>query len=95
MRDGFIIVRFNNADKIIGTQHSILCDDLAPKLRNLSVDFFEAFGVAMVCRPSGVRVLNKIYVGIRLLLSEGGVGHPCGLGHATIPSVPCARARVV
>jgi hypothetical protein len=26
-----------------------------------------------VCRPSGVRVLNKIYVGIMLLLSGGSV----------------------
>src|SRR4029450_6272467 len=47
-----------------------------------------------VCRPSGVRVLNKIYVGIMLLLSGGGVGHPACLGPATTTSSPCARARV-
>jgi hypothetical protein len=51
MRDGLIIVRFNNADKIIGTQHGILGHDLAPKLRNLSVDFFEALGVAVQGLP--------------------------------------------
>ena len=39
-----------------------------------------------VCRPSGVRVLNKIYVGIMLLLSGGSVWHPSCLGHATTTS---------
>src|SRR4029450_9054292 len=39
-----------------------------------------------VCRPSGVRVHNKIYVGIMLLLSGGSVWDPSLLGHATTPS---------
>ena len=70
MRNRLVVVCLNNADKVVGAQQSILRADRAAEGLNLFVDFLQT--IRLLCsvrRPSGVKVLNRTYVGITSILA--------------------------
>jgi hypothetical protein len=65
MSNGLVVGRLYDGDKVVEVEHRILGDHFAAEVSNLLVySSKRSRSLCNVRRPSGVSVLNKIYVGI-------------------------------
>jgi hypothetical protein len=65
MSNGRVVGCFDSSDKIIRAEHRVLSNHFTPEVRDLLVHELEPVRMLKQCLTSfGVRVLNKMYVGM-------------------------------